>query len=91
MIFTKNTSSRKAFKFLTFLLKILEQKALACPVCQSNKAEIAGEDVKLSGKFQDKDFLTTPLTVLRCTRCGYYMFFDKMAQFTTKEESLNET
>jgi len=63
----------------------LEQKSLACPVCQSNKAEIAGEDVKLSGQFQDKEFLTTALTVLRCTRCGYYMFFDKMAQFTTKE------
>lgn len=63
----------------------MEQKALACPVCQSNKAEIAGEDVKLSGKFQDKEFLTTPLTVLRCMRCGYYMLFDKMAQFTTKE------
>lgn len=65
----------------------LEQKALACPVCQSNKAEIAGEDVKLSGQFQDKEFLTTSLTVLRCTRCGYYMFFDKMAQFTTKDPS----
>lgn len=68
----------------------MEQKALACPVCQSNKAEIAGEDVKLSGKFEDKDFLTTPLTVLRCTRCGYYMFFDKMAQFTTRDESDDE-
>jgi predicted nucleic-acid-binding Zn-ribbon protein len=69
----------------------LEQKALACPVCQSNKAEIAGEDVKLSGKFEDKDFLTTPLTVLKCTRCGYYMFFDKMAQFTTRDESISES
>ena len=48
---------------------------------------IAGENVKLSGKFEDKEFLTTELTVLRCTKCGYYMFFDKMAQFTTKEES----
>ena len=69
----------------------MEQKSLACPVCQSNKAEIAGEDVKLSGQFQDKEFLTTSLTVLRCTRCGYYMFFDKMAQFTTKEELSNES
>lgn len=69
----------------------MEQKALECPVCKSNKAEIAGEDVKLSGQFQDKEFLTTPLTVLRCTRCGYYMFFDKMAQFTTKEESFDES
>ncbi|MFB5628902.1 MAG: hypothetical protein ACE5RR_03115 [Nitrosarchaeum sp.] len=69
----------------------MEQKALACPVCQSNKAEIAGENVKLSGKFEDKDFLTTPLTVLRCTRCGYYMFFDKMAQFTTRDESDDES
>jgi len=68
-------------------LKILEQKALACPVCQSNKAEIAGEDVKLSGRFQDKEFLTTSLTVLRCIHCGYYMFFDNTAQFTTKEPS----
>jgi len=54
-------------------------------VCQSNKAEIAGEDVKLSGQFKDKEFLTIPLTVLRCTKCGYYMFFDKMTQFTSKE------
>lgn len=69
----------------------MEQKVLSCPVCQSNKAEIAGEDVKLSGHFQDKEFLTTPLTVLRCTRCGYYMFFDKMAQFTTKEESFDKS
>ena len=42
---------------------------------------------KLGGKFEDKEFLTTELTVLRCTKCGYYMLFDKMAQFTTKEES----
>jgi predicted nucleic-acid-binding Zn-ribbon protein len=67
----------------------LEQKALACPVCQSNKAEIAGEDVKLSGIFQDKEFLTTSLTVLRCIQCGYYMFFDKTAQFTTRESFEN--
>jgi predicted nucleic-acid-binding Zn-ribbon protein len=64
----------------------MEQKALACPVCRSNKAMIVGENVKLSGKFEDKEFLTTKLTVLRCTKCGYYMFFDKMAQFTTKNE-----
>ena len=65
----------------------IEQKALECPVCASNKAMIAGENVKLSGKFGDKEFLTTELTVLRCTKCGYYMIFDKMAQFTTKEDS----
>jgi len=63
----------------------MEQKALECPVCKSNKAKIAGENVKLSGRFEDKEFLTTGLTVLRCARCGFYMFFDKMAQFTTKE------
>ena len=57
----------------------MEEKQLACPVCQSNKAEIAGENVKLSGKFEDKEFLTTDLTVLRCTKCGYYMFFDCVA------------
>ena len=65
----------------------IEQKALECPVCNSNKAMIAGKNVKLSGKFEDKEFLTTELTVLRCIKCGYYMFFDKMAQFTTKNES----
>ena len=65
----------------------IEQKALECPVCASNKAMIAGENVKLSGKFEDKEFLTTELTVLKCTKCGYFMFFDKLAQFTTKEES----
>jgi predicted nucleic-acid-binding Zn-ribbon protein len=66
----------------------LEQKSLACPVCQSNKAEIAGENIKLGGQFQDKEFLTTSLTVLKCTQCGYYMFFDKMAQFTTNDKAL---
>ena len=65
----------------------IEQKALQCPVCKSDKAMIVGENVKLGGKFEDKEFLTTELTVLRCTKCGYYMLFDKMAQFTTKEES----
>jgi predicted nucleic-acid-binding Zn-ribbon protein len=64
----------------------MEQKQLACPVCQSNKAEIAGENVKLSGRFEDKEFLTTELTVLKCTKCGYYMFFDKMAKFTTTDK-----
>ena len=62
----------------------IEQKALECPVCKSDKAMMVGENVKLSGKFEDKEFLTTELTVLRCTQCGYYMMFDKMAQFTTK-------
>ena len=63
----------------------IEQKALECPVCKSNKAMMVGENVKLSGRFENKEFLTTELTVLRCTKCGYYMFFDKMAQFSTKE------
>ena len=62
----------------------MEQKMLSCPVCQSNKAEIAGENVKLSGQFEDKEFLTIPLTVLRCVKCGYYMFFDNTAEFTTE-------
>ena len=66
----------------------MEQKSLECPVCKSNKAMIAGENVKLGGKFENKEFLTTELTVLKCTKCGYFMFFDKMAQFTTKDESL---
>ena len=62
----------------------IKQKALECPVCKSNKAEIAGENFKLSGRFEDKEFLTTELIVLRCTLCGYYMFFDKNASsFTT--------
>ena len=41
----------------------MEQKALECPVCKSSKAQIAGENVKLSGRFEDKEFLTTELTV----------------------------
>jgi predicted nucleic-acid-binding Zn-ribbon protein len=66
----------------------MEQKALECPVCKSNKAQIAGENVKLSGRFEDKEFLTTELTVLRCSKCGYYMMFDKSASsFTTNDES----
>ena len=64
----------------------MENRSLLCPVCQSNKAEIAGENVKLSGQFENKEFLTTELTVLRCVKCGFYMFFDKTAQFSTKEE-----
>lgn len=69
----------------------MENKALSCPVCQSNKAEIAGENVKLSGRYEDKEFLTTPLKVLRCVKCGYYMFFDDTAHFTTEEEFSKET
>lgn len=68
----------------------MENKALSCPVCQSNKAEIAGENVKLSGRFEDKEFLTTSLKVLRCVKCGYYMFFDDTAHFTTEEELLEK-
>ena len=64
----------------------MENKSLSCPVCQSNKAEIAGKNIKLSGQFEKKEFLTTPLTVLKCIKCGYYMFFDNTAQFTTQEE-----
>lgn len=62
----------------------MEQKELRCPICNGNKAEIAGENVKLSGRFEDKEFLTVPLTVLQCTICGYCMFFDNSAQFTAK-------
>ena len=64
----------------------MENKSLSCPVCQSNKAEMIGKNVKLSGHFEDKEFLTTELTVLKCTKCGYYMFFDNTAEFTTEEE-----
>ena len=66
----------------------MEQKSLECPVCKSNKAMIVGENVKLGGRLENKEFLTTELTILECTKCGYFMFFDKMAQFTTKDESL---
>jgi len=65
----------------------MEQKMLSCPVCQSNKAEMVGENVKLNGNFENKEFVTIPLTVLRCVKCGYYMFFDSTAQFTTNEST----
>lgn len=65
---------------------MLEQKALSCPVCQSNKAEMIGKNVKLSGEFEDKEFLTTPMTILRCVKCGYYMMFDNTAEFTAEED-----
>ncbi len=68
-------------------MNLLEQKALSCPVCQSNKADLVGKNVKLSGHFENKEFLTTDLTVLRCVKCGYYMFFDKTAEFTTEDDS----
>jgi len=64
----------------------MENKSLSCPVCQSNKAEMVGKNVKLSGHFEDKEFLTTELTVLKCVKCGYYMFFDKTAEFTAEDE-----
>ena len=64
----------------------MENKSLSCPVCQSNKAEMVGENVKLSGQFEDKEFLTTELTVLKCVKCGYYMFFDNTAEFTSEEQ-----
>ena len=32
----------------------IEQKSLECPVCKSDKAMMVGENVKLSGKFEDK-------------------------------------
>jgi len=46
-----------------------------------------GKNVKLSGEFEDKEFLTTSLTVLRCVKCGYYMFFDGTADFTAQDNS----
>ena len=64
----------------------MQNKSLACPVCQSNKAEMLGKNVKLSGQFENKEFLTTELTVLKCVKCGYYMFFDNTAEFTTGEQ-----
>jgi hypothetical protein len=74
------------FKPYDFSSYLLEQKALSCPVCQSNKAEMIGKNVKLSGEFEDKEFLTTPMTILRCVKCGFYMMFDNTAEFTTKED-----
>lgn len=73
------------FKPYDFSSYLLEQKALSCPVCQSNKAEMIGKNVKLSGEFEDKEFLTTPMTILRCVKCGFYMMFDNTAEFTTEE------
>ena len=64
----------------------MDHKALSCPVCQSNKAEMIGKNVKLSGQFENKEFLTTDMTVLKCIKCGYYMFFDNTAEFTTEDE-----
>lgn len=74
------------FKPYDFSSYLLEQKALSCPVCQSNKAEMIGKNVKLSGEFEDKEFLTTPMTILRCVKCGFYMMFDNTAEFTAEED-----
>ena len=35
-----------------FNISKMEQKSLVCPVCKSNKAMIAGKNVKLGGKFE---------------------------------------
>ncbi len=45
-------------------------------VCKSNKAEIAGDNVKLSGRFEDKEFLTTNLTVLRMSDENFSKLID---------------
>ena len=63
----------------------MENKSLACPVCRGNKADMLGKNIKLNGQFENKEFLTTELTVLKCVRCGYYMFFDNTAEFTANE------
>ncbi len=47
---------------------------------------MVGKNTKLSGHFEDKEFLTTELTVLKCVKCGYYMFFDNTAEFTSEEQ-----
>ena len=86
MIISAIENVNKYFKFHTFLKKFMQNKSLVCPICQSNKAEIAAENVKLSGQFEKKEFLTAELTVLRCVKCGFYMFFDKTAKFTTEEK-----
>ncbi len=52
----------------------MENKSLSCPVCQSNKAEMVGKNVKLSGQFEDKEFLTTGLTVLKCVVWVLHVF-----------------
>jgi hypothetical protein len=46
---------------------------------------MVGKNTKLSGHFEDKEFLTTELTVLKCVKCGYYMFFDNTVEFTSEE------
>lgn len=66
--------------------RFVEQKALTCPICQGNKADMMGKNVKLNGEFEGKEFLTSDLTVLRCVRCGYYMFFDNTAEFTSEDD-----
>lgn len=63
----------------------MQNKSLMCPVCQANKSEILGKNVKLSGHFENKEFLTNEMTVLRCVQCGYYMLFDNTTEFTAKE------
>jgi len=63
----------------------MQNKSLTCPVCQGDKSEMLGKNVKLGGHFENKEFLTTELTVLRCVQCGYYMFFDNIVEFTANE------
>ncbi|NNL59437.1 MAG: hypothetical protein HKP31_08270 [Nitrosopumilus sp.] len=63
----------------------MENKSLVCPVCGGNKADMLGKNVKLSGQFENKEFLTTKLTVLKCVQCGFYMFFDNTAEFTAND------
>ena len=68
----------------------MEEKTLVCPVCQGTRAEIAGKDVRLGGRPEDGGSLPSPLTVLRCTRCGYFMFFDGAAKFAARDEPPTE-
>ncbi len=63
----------------------MQNKSLICPICHGNKSEMLGKNIKLSGQFEDKEFLTTELTVLRCVKCGYYMLFDNTVDFVADD------
>lgn len=61
------------------------EERLICPICHGTKAEIVDSNVTLVGKVENSEFQTGPITVLKCTRCKYFMFFDSVTEFAAKE------
>lgn len=52
---------------------------------QHTKTKIVDIGVKLEGRLETREFQIGPMTVLKCTQCRYFIVFDCVAEFATKE------